>query len=47
MKHGPRFESLVADTKTRIREISAQDSQQRQAAGAVLLDVREAEEFTK
>jgi rhodanese-related sulfurtransferase len=47
MKHGPRFENLVSDAKTRIREISAQDSLQRQAQGALLIDVREAEEFAK
>ena len=47
MKHGPRFETLVADVKTRIREISAVDAQRRQAAGALLIDVREADEFAK
>ena len=47
MKHGPRFETLVADAKTRIREISAVEAQQRQAAGALLIDVREAEEFAQ
>lgn len=47
MKHEPRFENLVADAKIRIREISAEDSLQRQAQGALLIDVREAEEFAK
>ncbi len=47
MKHGPRFENLVADAKSRIREISAEDSLQRQAQGALLIDVREADEFAK
>lgn len=47
MKHGPRFESLVADAKTRIREVSAEDALKRQADGATLLDVREADEFAK
>lgn len=45
MKHGPRFEQLVANAKTRIPEITPADAQRRQAAGALLIDVREAEEF--
>jgi rhodanese-related sulfurtransferase len=43
----PRFHQLVADAKTRIREISAADAVRRQAAGAMLVDVREADDFAK
>lgn len=43
----PRFHQLVADAKTRIREISAADAAARQKAGAVLVDVREAADFAK
>jgi rhodanese-related sulfurtransferase len=47
MPHGPRFQQLVADAKTRIREITAQQAADEQRAGALLIDVREAEEFAK
>jgi len=43
----PRFHQLVADAKTRIREISAADSAARRQAGAVLIDVREASDYVK
>jgi phage shock protein E len=43
----PRFHQLVADAKTRIREVSAQDAAARQKAGATLIDVREASDYTK
>lgn len=43
----PRFHQLVNDAKTRIREISAIDAARRQTAGAVLIDVREADDFAK
>lgn len=42
-----RFVKLVAESKSCIREISADEASQQQAAGAVLIDVREAEEFAK
>ena len=45
--NNPRFHQLVADAKTRIREISARDAAARQQAGAVLIDVREADDFQK
>jgi phage shock protein E len=44
---GPRFKQIADDAKTRIREISAADAQRQQAAGATLIDVREADEFAK
>lgn len=43
----PRFHQLVADAKTRIREISATEAAARQVAGATLIDVREADDFAK
>jgi phage shock protein E len=43
----PRFHQLVADAKTRIREISAADAAARQKAGATLVDVREASDYAK
>lgn len=43
----PRFHQLVADAKTRIREISAADAALRRASGAVLIDVREADDFAR
>jgi rhodanese-related sulfurtransferase len=43
---GPsRFQQLTADAKSRIREVSATEAAREQAAGAVLIDVREVEEF--
>jgi phage shock protein E len=42
---GIRFNQLAADAKTRVREVSAAEASQEQAQGAVLVDVREADEF--
>jgi phage shock protein E len=42
-----RFKQLVDDAKTRVREISAGEAAREQAAGAVLVDVREDDEFAK
>ena len=42
-----RFQKLAADAKTRVREITAAEASQRQQAGAMLIDVRETEEFAK
>jgi phage shock protein E len=47
MPHGPRFQQLVADAKTRVREVSASEACDQQQQGALLVDVREAEEFAK
>jgi rhodanese-related sulfurtransferase len=44
---GTRFHQLADDAKTRIREVSAVDAVQEQAKGAVLIDVRENEEFQR
>src|SRR6476646_5526895 len=40
-----RFNQLAADAKTRVREVSATEASQAQAKGAVLIDVRESDEF--
>lgn len=47
MALSPRFQKLAADAKTRIREVSPQQASDQQKEGAVLIDVREAEEFAK
>jgi len=45
--HGPRFEKLANEAKARIREISAAEAAKLQLQGAILVDVREADEFAK
>jgi rhodanese-related sulfurtransferase len=40
-----RFAQLTADAKSRIREVSPAQASQQQAQGAVLVDVREREEW--
>jgi phage shock protein E len=47
MPQSHRFQKLAADAKTRIREIPAPEASERQRDGAILIDVREAEEFAK
>lgn len=42
-----RFAKLAAEAKSRIREVSAAEASQHQAAGAILIDVRETEDYTK
>ncbi len=42
---GPRFKQIVDDAKTRIREVTTQEAAAQQAKGAVLIDVREADDF--
>ena|SRR2546421_2395351 len=42
---GTRFKQLADDAKSRIRELSAKQSSDEQSKGAVLVDVREADEF--
>lgn len=47
MSHAPGFLRLVDDVKTRVREVSVEDLQARQAEapGLVLVDVREDDEW--
>jgi rhodanese-related sulfurtransferase len=40
-----RFARLTEDAKSRVREVSAADAHRQQAQGAVLIDVRESDEF--
>src|SRR5262245_6995098 len=42
-----RFKRLVDDAKTRVREISPSDAATQQQHGALLIDVREADDFSK
>jgi rhodanese-related sulfurtransferase len=44
---GPRFKKITDEAKSRIREISVTDAARRQAAGAILIDVREAHDFAE
>jgi rhodanese-related sulfurtransferase len=47
MSQKPRFHKLADDAKTRVREVSSSEAAREQAAGAVLIDVRESDEFAK
>jgi phage shock protein E len=42
-----RFERMVADAKSRVHEISPAEASQRQTEGAILIDVRESEDFAQ
>ena len=42
-----RFKQLADDAKTRVKEVSVTEAAKQQAAGAVLIDVRERDEFAK
>jgi rhodanese-related sulfurtransferase len=45
MGQSPRFEQLAADAKSKVQEVSAREAAEQQRAGAMLVDVREADEF--
>jgi rhodanese-related sulfurtransferase len=45
MNHTSRFAQLTADAKSRIREVTPAQAHEEQAQGAVLIDVRETDEF--
>jgi phage shock protein E len=47
MAQNPRFEKLAADAISNIQEVSATEAERRQRAGALLVDVREADEFAR
>lgn len=47
MAQNPRFEKLAAEAKSKIREVSAIEAREQQSAGAMLVDVRETEEFSR
>ena len=42
---GARFKKLADDAKSRIREVSAKQASEEQSKGAVLIDIRENDEF--
>ena len=45
MKHSAEFEAIVTDAKSRIREVTVDEAQQRMKKGARLIDVREDNEW--
>lgn len=49
MEHAPRFLAIVADAKSRIREVTADDVHQRLEGGdpIMLIDTREESEFAR
>ena len=47
MPHGPRFQKLADEAKAKIREVTPGEARKEQKAGAVLMDVREKEEWDK
>ncbi len=47
MAHTPRFEQLAAAAKNCVKQVSAREAHEQQSHGAVLIDVRESEEFQK
>ena len=47
MPQSSRFQKLTAEAKSHIREISAAEASARQQSGALLIDVRESEDFAK
>ncbi len=42
-----RFKQLVDDAKTRVQEVTSAEAAEQQAKGAVLIDVREKEDFAE
>jgi rhodanese-related sulfurtransferase len=47
MKHSAEFEALANDAKTRIKEVTVEETLERIKDGAVLIDVREDSEWDK
>ncbi len=47
MAKNPRFHQIVADAKAKIREVTATEAEQRHQQGALLIDVREADDFAQ
>ena len=45
MQHAPEFLQLVEDAKTRVKEISVEEARERMKEGAILIDVREDNEW--
>jgi len=47
MSRMPRFDRLAAEAASHVREVSAAEARQEQRSGALLIDVRETEEFVR
>ena len=47
MAKNPRFQKLAEEAKQKITEVTVAEAAKLQAEGALLVDVREAEDFTK
>ncbi len=47
MAQAPRCQQIKADARTRVPEVSPTEASRRQASGALLIDVRESEEFAQ
>jgi rhodanese-related sulfurtransferase len=47
MAQASRFHQLTADARTRVPEVSPSQAYQQQSDGALLIDVRESEEFAQ
>ena len=47
MAQGSRFEKITAEAKSKIREVTPQEAAAMQRGGAILIDVREGEEFAR
>ena len=47
MKHSAEFEAIVNDAKTRIKELTVEETLERMKDGAALIDVREDGEWEK
>jgi phage shock protein E len=47
MPQGPRFQKLAADVKRNIREVSPVEAAKMQREGALIIDVRETEDFAR
>lgn len=45
MKHSTEFESLVDDAKSRVKEVTVAHTRERVDAGAIMIDVREDNEW--
>ena len=45
MQHAPGFQRLVDEVRPRVREVGVDEARARQAAGALLVDVREEREW--
>lgn len=47
MSPSSRFQQITADAKSRIREVSPTEASKKQAEGAIVIDVRESDDFAQ